>query len=282
MVEKKVLWGLLVLSVLLYFSRYFLVILNSDALGQAYQFIYLVSIILLLNIPILIILSYSEQNSLNNKAKKVLIATILLGIITLIGAALVSYIFFGWGEVGYVLIFTIIFGGPVLGIIYAIGVIIGIIGLFKVKEKESLRKNIIILSIVVLLIVVGISLVAYNSNYFSYKRQFSNYLEDIPIYSNNGECETIKYEVKTDTWGTKYYNLICEYNSVYPLNETYIKHHSYLTKNNWRFPWDNLGLEYFLNQDQSMEYSKSDNNNFPRLDVYYNEYPKIRLTISNY
>lgn len=281
--NRGVLYGLLILSILLFFLTSlfsFSDFLRGIVYGIVYYYLlrYLAILLILTIIP-LIILSFSETNPSINNSEKIFKIIILGGIIVIIGSILAD-IFFFKGELEYIFMFAIIIFGPILGIAYLVGVIDGVIGFFKVKEKSSSRRNIIILIVTFLILGVIIFFAIYNSQSYSYKRQFQSYLNNIPIYSENGKCETLEYHIYKSTW-SKSYNLECKFNSIYSLNETHTRYHSYLTSNNWRFPWDNLGLDYFLLKNMTMDYSKSDNGHFPRLKMDYNSYPKIKITIKD-
>ncbi len=278
MENKKILFGLLIISLLPMLSNLISLLMGGRSV---LSFIFAFSTVVFITTIPLIILSFTKHNPMIDRSRKIFMITMFSGILVLIGSVFFSLFLFGWGEAGYVLKFTVIFIGPILGVLYLIGIIVAIIGSLRTHSESKSYHNILLVFVIFLIIMIVVAIGVYNSRYFSYKRQFSSYLADIPIYSSNGDCERIDYLVHTNLWGPKTYELVCGYVSTYTLDDTHNKHHTYLTSHNWRFPWDNLGLDYFLENKQTLDYSKSDNNNFPKLHIDYNSYPEVKVIISN-
>jgi len=117
----------------------------------------------------LIILSFAGEHPLIKWSKKVFKITLVLGILVYVGAIILALVA-GWGEVGYAFYYGTVYFGPVLGLLYVIAVLIGIIGFFKIDDKTNRHRNAGIILIVCCVVILTIFLIRENAQSFSHKK----------------------------------------------------------------------------------------------------------------
>jgi len=100
----------------------------------------IVGILLIYFIPLFFLTTFEEnkQIGISKKLLRISLGIILSGIV---GTILISWFIFGWNEIGSIAIFPILFGLPILTLIYLIAIIFGVIGFFNAEERGYMRSH---------------------------------------------------------------------------------------------------------------------------------------------